>query len=58
VIYDNIIDPLKEYEDYMINQLCPNPDHMTYEQMLELGEKVGEVSKGLKKEEINVKLFL
>lgn len=27
-----------------------NPDNMTYEQMLELGERMGKVSKGLSKE--------
>jgi hypothetical protein len=25
----------------------PNPDTMTYEQLIELGDKVGKVSKGL-----------
>ncbi len=30
----------------------PNPDNMTYEQLLELGDKLGKVSKGLKKEQI------
>jgi E3 ubiquitin-protein ligase BIG BROTHER-like protein len=29
-----------------------NPDTMSYEQLLELGEKIGKVSKGLTKEEI------
>lgn len=28
----------------------PNPDNMTYEQLLELGDKLGKVSKGLTKE--------
>jgi len=29
-----------------------NPDHMTYEQLLQLGERMGNVSKGLSKEDI------
>lgn len=29
-----------------------NPDNMSYEQLLELGERVGKVSKGLTKEQI------
>ena len=31
----------------------PNPDTMTYEQLLELSEKLGSVSKGFTAEEIN-----
>lgn len=31
----------------------PNPDNMTYEQLLELEEKNGKISKGLKPFEIN-----
>lgn len=31
----------------------PNPDNMTYEELLELEEKIGSVSKGLSKEKIN-----
>ena len=30
----------------------PNPDTMTYEQLIELGDRVGKVSKGLTKEQI------
>jgi len=44
-----LIDPVKEYEDHIIDELCPNPDHMTYEQMLALEEQIGSVSKGLNK---------
>lgn len=29
-----------------------NPDNMSYEQLLELGDKLGKVSKGLKKEQL------
>ena len=38
----------------------PNPDNMTYEQLLELEENNGKVSKGLKQEQIDaipVRLF-
>jgi hypothetical protein len=28
----------------------PNPDNMSYEQLLELGDKIGKVSKGLTKQ--------
>jgi len=31
-------------------QANPNPDNMTYEQLLELGDKLGTVSKGLTNE--------
>ena len=31
----------------------PNPDEMTYEQLMELGEKNGAVSKGLSNAQIN-----
>ena len=30
----------------------PDPDNMSYEQLLELGDRVGKVSKGLSKEKI------
>jgi hypothetical protein len=55
--YDNMIpymDPVQEYEDQIIRELCPDPDHMTYEQLLELQEKTGYVSKGFTKNEVNV----
>ena len=32
--------------------LYPNVDNMTYEELLELEEKIGSVSKGLKKEDL------
>lgn len=34
-------------QDNYLDELCPNPDNMTYEQLLELQEKIGYVSKGL-----------
>ncbi len=43
---------MKEYEDHIINELCPDPDQMTYEQILALQEQVGYVSKGFTKQDI------
>ena len=56
---DNYYDD-KEEEDFAINaveqqiidQLCPNPDTMSYEQLLQLEEDAGKVCKGLTKEQI------
>jgi hypothetical protein len=48
------MDPLQEYEDQLIRELCPDPDHMTYEQILELQEKAGFVNKGFTNREIEV----
>ena len=39
-------------EQDIIDQLYPDPDKMTYEQLLELEENVGSVSKGLTKNQI------
>ena len=41
-----------EIEQQIIDELCPNPDKITYEQLLELEEKVGNVNKGLNEEKI------
>ena len=41
-------------EQNFINNFCPNPDAMTYEQLLELQEKIGFVNKGFKKEDVDV----
>ncbi len=51
-------EPLDEYERHIIEQLCPNPDNMTYEQLLELEEQVGHVEKGFTRSEIEVIAFL
>lgn len=48
------IDPVSEVEEMLINELCPNPDQMTYEQLLEFQEKIGYVEKGFTKKEIAV----
>ncbi len=43
---------IREVEQQIIDQICPNPDTMSYEQLLELEENVGSVSKGLSKIQI------
>lgn len=40
-------------ENHIINELYPNPDNMTYEELLELGEKIGNVSRGISQEKID-----
>lgn len=47
-------DPYEDYEDQIINEICPNPDNMTYEQLLEMQEKLGHVDRGFTKGEIEV----
>ncbi len=42
------------YEEQIIDQLYPNPDNMTYEELLELQSKMGYVSKGLSEEQLKV----
>lgn len=44
-------------QDNLIDEICPNPDNMTYEQLLELQEKIGYVSKGLSEEDKKVNLI-
>lgn len=48
----NNMDDSKVVEQEIIDQLYPDPDKMTYEQLLDLEEKVGSVSKGLSKKQI------
>jgi hypothetical protein len=45
-------------EDQIVDDLYPNPDSMTYEQLLELQEKVGHVQRGFTKQQIEVILIL
>jgi len=45
-------DPVREYEEYIINEIYPDPDNMTYDQMMELEEQMGVVSKALPKEKL------
>jgi hypothetical protein len=41
---------LKAVEQQIMDEICPNPDKMSYEQLLQLEEQVGSVNKGLSKE--------
>ena len=43
---------LRAVEQQIMDEICPNPDKMSYEQLLQLEEEVGSVSKGLTKEKI------
>lgn len=49
-------DDLNEIERQMIQEVSPNPDTMSYEQLLELEDKLGSVSKGLSKDKIRVSI--
>ena len=49
---NNFMNENDDFERDIIDQLYPNPDRMTYEQLLELEDKVGNVSKGLSKAQI------
>ena len=42
------------YDDNIIDEICPNPDNMTYEELIELQNKIGYVSKGLTYEQLKV----
>jgi hypothetical protein len=44
---------LRAVEQQIMNEICPNPDSMSYEQLLQLEEEVGNVNKGLAKDKIN-----
>ena len=44
---------LRAVEQQIMDEICPNPDKMSYEQLLELEEGVGNVNKGLSKDKIN-----
>jgi hypothetical protein len=44
---------IKAVEQQIMDELCPNPDRMSYEQLLELEEGVGIVNKGLSKDKID-----
>ena len=50
--YINNFNDESKIEQDIIDQLYPDPDKMTYEQLLELEENVGSVSKGLTKNQI------
>jgi hypothetical protein len=43
---------LRAVEQKIMDEICPNPDKMSYEQLLQLEEEVGSVNKGLTKDKI------
>lgn len=51
-INESLIDPVQEVENHIINELYPNPDNMTYEQILSLEDQLGSIKKGLSPKEI------
>ena len=53
----NFDDPINQVEDLIINELYPDPDQMTYEQLLEFQEKIGYEEKGFSKKQIQVKII-
>ena len=44
-----VIEESKEEAVFNLDPTCPDVDNMTYEQLMELGENAGKVSKGLSK---------
>ena len=44
---------IQAVDQHIIDELCPNPDLMSYEQLLELEENLGKVNKGLSNQQIN-----
>ena len=44
---------LRMVEQQIIDEICPNPDKMSYEQLLQLEEEVGNVNKGMSQDKIN-----
>ena len=44
---------LRAVEQQIMDEICPNPDKMSYEQLLELEEGLGNVNKGLSKDKIS-----
>lgn len=51
----NMIHSYEIKNEYTSDVLSIDPDQMTYEQLLELGEKIGNVCRGFKESEIKVK---
>lgn len=45
---------IKAVEQQIVDELCPNPDAMSYEQLLQLEDKVGHVNKGLTRGQIQL----
>ena len=53
--YNNYI--FSSHRSYQFDEINPNIDIMTYEQIIELQERIGYVSKGFDDDEIKVFLF-
>ena len=45
---------IKAVDQQILDELCPNPDTMSYEQLLQLEDNVGNVSKGLSSQQIDL----
>ena len=52
-LMQRVIEESKDDAHAHIDPTCPDVDNMTYEQLMELGENAGKVSKGLKKLQID-----
>ena len=52
--WPNYVDPVQEVENAIINEICPNPDQMSYEQLLSLENQIGKVNTGLTKQELKL----
>ena len=50
---DALNESFDDIEDQLMRMECLNPDEMTYEQLVEMGDNIGHVPKGLKPWEIN-----
>ena len=56
ILYDDGLQDelaLQAVDQQIMDELCPNPDQMTYEQLLQLEDNVGSVNKGLTSEQID-----
>lgn len=52
-IFNEAVNRNDDVEQAIINSLYPNPDSMSYEQLLELGEQIGTVSRGITQDQID-----
>ncbi len=54
----NILDPVSQVERRFIEDDNPNVDEMSYEELIALEDRIGNVNRGFSKERINVRLKL
>lgn len=52
-VFNEAVNRNDDVEQAIINSLYPNPDNMSYEQLLELGEQIGTVSRGITQNQID-----